>query len=60
VSGFLFHICFIFSVLICVAALCRILIQLDHTNLTGTLLTDYRCTRRWALLGGRRFTLLHR
>ena len=56
-SRCLFHICCIFSVLLCVAAFRLLLIQIDDTNLTGTLLADYKRARRRTGWGGRGLTL---
>ena len=58
-SRCLFHICFYFSVLFCVAAFRRLLMQIDDANLTGTLLTDYKCARRRTWRGGPGLTLFH-
>ena len=52
-SGFLFHICFMLSVSVRVAALRRFLLQIDCGDLTGALLTDYK-SARWRACGGDR------
>ena len=57
--GCVFHILFIFSGFVWIAAFHRFLKVIDHNNLTVTLLEDYRCVRRraWSNEGG--LTLAH-
>ena len=57
--GCVFHMFFIFSVFVWIAAFYRFLIAIDPTNLTVALLTDYKCVRwrAWSNEGG--LTLAH-